>query len=137
MRRNGDSFCLLMLDIDHFKRVNDEYGHDAGDRVLQQVALQIVSQVRAGDLCSATAARSFWRCWPRSTRERAPVVAEKIRQRIQDLEVSLAGGRSIRVSISIGLATNDGHLDYQRLIERADQALYAAKNAGRNRIAQA
>lgn len=137
VRRNGDSFCLLMLDIDHFKRVNDEYGHDAGDRVLQQVALQIVSQVRAGDFVFRYGGEEFLAVLAEIDKERALVVAEKIRQRIQDLEVSLAGGRSIRVSISIGLATNDGHPDYQRLIERADQALYAAKNAGRNRIAQA
>ncbi len=137
VRRNGDGFCLLMLDIDHFKRVNDEYGHDAGDRVLQQVAAQIVSQVRAGDFVFRYGGEEFLAVLAEIDEARALLVAEKIRQRIANLEVSLAGGRTIRVTISIGLATNDGHPDYQRLIERADQALYAAKNAGRNRIAQA
>lgn len=137
VRRNGDSFCLLMLDIDHFKRVNDEYGHDAGDRVLQQVAAQMVGQVRAGDFVFRYGGEEFLAVLAEIDQARAQVVAEKIRQRIQDLEVSLTGGQTIRVTVSIGLATNDGHPDYQRLIDRADRALYMAKNAGRNRIAQA
>ena len=136
-RRNADSFCVLMLDIDHFKRVNDEHGHDAGDRVLQQVAAQIVTQVRAGDFVFRYGGEEFLAVLAEIDEARALVVAEKIRQRIEALEVSLSGGRSIRLTVSIGLAANDGHPDYQRLIDRADRALYVAKNAGRNRIAKA
>ena len=126
-----------MLFRSHFKRVNDEHGHDAGDRVLQQVAAQIVAQVRAGDFVFRYGGEEFLAVLAEIDEARAMVVAEKIRQRIEELEVSLSGGRSIRLTVSIGLAANDGHPDYQRLIDRADRALYVAKNAGRNRIAKA
>lgn len=136
-RRNEESFCVLMLDIDHFKRVNDEHGHDAGDRVLQHVAGQIMSQVRGGDFVFRYGGEEFLAVLAAVDEERARAVADKLRRRIGELDIPLSGERSIRVTVSIGLAANDGHPDYQRLIERADKALYCAKESGRNRVASA
>ncbi len=136
-RRNEENFCVLMLDIDHFKRVNDEHGHDAGDRVLQQVAGQIMSHVRGGDFVFRYGGEEFLAVLAAIDEERAQAVAEKVRRRIADLDIPLSGERSIRVTVSIGVAANDGHPDYQRIIERADKALYSAKESGRNRVATA
>ncbi|WP_079437118.1 GGDEF domain-containing protein [Zoogloea sp. LCSB751] len=134
-RKHDCSFCVLMMDIDHFKRINDEHGHDAGDRVLQQVAALIVGQLRAGDFVFRYGGEEFLAVLAEIDLPKAVVVAEKIRQRIADSDVFLAGGETLRVTMSIGLAGSDGHPDYQRLIDRADKALYAAKEAGRNRVA--
>lgn len=136
-RRSVNHFCVLMLDIDHFKRVNDKHGHDAGDRVLQQVAGQIMNQVRGGDFVFRYGGEEFLVLLTAIDVDRAQAVADKIRQRIAEQEIPLAGGHTLRVTVSIGIAANDGHPDYQRLIERADKALYSAKDAGRNRIASA
>ncbi|MBN9698328.1 MAG: GGDEF domain-containing protein [Zoogloea sp.] len=136
-RRKEENFCVLMLDIDHFKRVNDEHGHDAGDRVLQQVAGQIMSHVRGGDFVFRYGGEEFLAVLAAIDEERAQAVAEKVRRRIAELDIPLSGERSIRVTVSIGVAANDGHPDYQRIIERADKALYSAKESGRNRVATA
>ncbi|MBL8451340.1 MAG: GGDEF domain-containing protein [Zoogloea sp.] len=133
-RRSDNPFCVLMLDIDHFKRVNDEHGHDAGDRVLQQVAGQIMNQVRGGDFVFRYGGEEFLVVLAAIDGERAQAVAEKIRHRVAEMEIPLAAGQALQVTISIGVAANDGHPDYQRLIERADKALYRAKETGRNRI---
>ncbi|MCK6395648.1 GGDEF domain-containing protein [Zoogloea sp.] len=136
-RRSDSQFCVLMLDIDHFKRVNDEHGHDAGDRVLQHVAGQLMNQVRGGDFVFRYGGEEFLVVLAAIDEEQARNVADKIRQRIAEMEVPLAASQNLRVTISIGIAVNDGHPDYQRIIERADRALYAAKETGRNRVVAA
>ena len=136
-RRSEENFCVLMLDIDHFKRVNDEHGHDAGDRVLQHVAGQIMSQVRGGDFVFRYGGEEFLAVLASVDEERALNVADKLRQRVAELDIPLSGERNIRVTVSIGIAVNDGHPDYQRIIERADKALYMAKESGRNRVSSA
>ncbi|WP_153162493.1 diguanylate cyclase [Zoogloea sp. 1C4] len=133
-RQRGRSFCVLMLDIDHFKRVNDAHGHEAGDRVLQHVASQIVNLVRSGDFVFRYGGEEFLAVVAAVDQERALAVAEKIRQQIEAAAIPLSGGQSVRVTTSIGIAEDNGHPDYQRLIERADKALYAAKEGGRNRV---
>ncbi len=133
-RRNGRPFCVLMLDIDHFKRVNDAHGHDAGYRVLQHVASQIMNLVRGSDFVFRYGGEEFIAVLASVGLEQAAVIAEKLRAQIENQEIPLARGQSVRVTTSIGIAMDDGHPDYQRLIERADKALYAAKQGGRNRI---
>lgn len=132
-RRKDFSFGALMLDVDFFKRVNDQHGHEAGDRVLQQIAGLIINKVRAGDFAFRFGGEEFLMLLTEIDTQQAQMVAEKIRQRVESAEILLANDTSIRVTLSIGIAMTDGHPDYQRLIERADKALYVAKNTGRNR----
>jgi diguanylate cyclase len=132
-RRKGTQFCVLMLDIDFFKRVNDQYGHDAGDRVLQSVSGLLINQVRASDFVFRYGGEEFLIVLAEVDQEQAEAVAEKIRSRVEAAETLMSDDRSIKVTLSIGIAAFDGHPDYQRLVERADKALYEAKHAGRNR----
>jgi diguanylate cyclase (GGDEF)-like protein len=132
----GIGLAVLMLDVDHFKRVNDRYGHLAGDAVLRDVAAVIRESTRSEDLVARYGGEEFVVALPVSTPERATERAERIRAN-QVARRILAGGQEIRVSVSIGLAFGPpGRMrDELTLIERADQALYQAKAAGRNRIA--
>jgi len=122
-----------MVDIDFFKRVNDTHGHDGGDRVLQGIAGLLLNQVRASDFVFRYGGEEFLVVLAELTLPQAEAVAEKIRSRIEATQVPLSDNRSVKVTLSIGVAEFDGHPDYQRLVDRADKALYAAKHAGRNR----
>ncbi|MDD2884093.1 MAG: GGDEF domain-containing protein [Dechloromonas sp.] len=132
-RRKGVPFCILMVDIDHFKQVNDQYGHDAGDRVLQHVAGLLVNQVRASDFVFRYGGEEFLIVLAELDVEQATHVAEKIRRRLESARIAIAGEQQISVTLSLGVAAFDGHPDYQKLVDRADKALYVAKNGGRNR----
>ncbi|MFP4154753.1 MAG: diguanylate cyclase [Halothiobacillaceae bacterium] len=131
-RRSGKAFAVMLLDIDHFKQINDQHGHHAGDRVLQQVSALIVANLRNGDFVFRYGGEEFLVLLVESTAEGALRVAEKIRQLVQSEAFVLADGSALSVTLSMGVALHDGHPDYQRLIARADEALYEAKNAGRN-----
>ncbi len=132
-RKKGDPFHVLMLDIDYFKRVNDEFGHDSGDRVLQAVAGLLMNQVRASDFVFRYGGEEFLIVLAKVDQAQAQEIAEKVRRCVEDTEIPISNNRAVRVTLSIGLAGSDGHPDYQRLLDRADRALYAAKHAGRNR----
>lgn len=132
-RRKKSQFCVLMLDVDFFKRVNDQHGHDAGDRVLQNIAGLLVNQVRVSDFVFRYGGEEFLIILAEVDALRAQEVAEKIRRRVETAEILLADAKMIKVTLSIGIAEYDGHPDYQRIIDRADKALFAAKNDGRNR----
>ncbi len=136
-RRKGVNFAVLMLDVDLFKKVNDAHGHEAGDRVLQQVATLALNRLRAGDFVFRYGGEEFLVVLTEVDGNQALEVAEKIRQRIESTIILLANDNSLSITISVGLALSDGHPDYQRLIDRADEALYAAKNSGRNRCVMA
>lgn len=136
-RRQHKPFAVLLVDVDHFKRVNDQYGHEAGDRVLQQVAALLLNNVRAGDFLFRYGGEEFLILLVEVDISHAARVAEKIRSRVAQDIVTLPDQRQLSVSVSIGLALHDGHPDYQHLIARADEALYAAKNQGRNRVVMA
>ena len=136
-RRKGTGFCVLMLDIDFFKRVNDQYGHDAGDRVLQNIAGLLLNQVRVSDFVFRYGGEEFLIVLAEVDATQAEVVAEKIRSRVEAAEIPLSDARTIKVTLSIGIATFGGHPDYQHMVDRADKALYTAKHAGRNRWAHA
>jgi len=130
----GMRYGILYIDIDHFKVLNDEYGHDNGDAVLQQFAMHLSQSVRTGDFAFRYGGEEFLIVLADITQEQLPVVAEKVRSLIENAEYKLTDGISISLTASIGAALHDGHPDYQRTIANADTALYKAKENGRNRV---
>jgi len=133
--RENQSLSLLMLDIDHFKNLNDTYGHQVGDQCLKAVA-KVLQQTlkRAGDRVFRYGGEEFAILAPNSN-EQISELAEKIRHEVESLSIPLGGGREISVTMSIGLATIKANAlpDVQTLVELADKALYRAKAEGRNR----
>jgi diguanylate cyclase len=131
-RRRGLSHAVLMVDIDHFKRVNDACGHEAGDRVLQHVAAVLLQRVRSGDFVFRYGGEEFLIVLSEVDAEKAMAIAEKMRRFIESARVLVDAAHQMQVTVSVGCALSDGHPDYERLIQRADRALYAAKAQGRN-----
>ena len=131
-RQSGHGFAVLLIDVDHFKQINDTYGHEAGDLALQQIASLLTSNTRGGDYAFRHGGEEFLLVLVDIEAGRALQVAEGLRQRIAS-EPFRIGGQTLQLTVSIGVAVHDGHPDYQRLLRRADQALYQAKRDGRNR----
>ncbi|HEX3881348.1 MAG TPA: PleD family two-component system response regulator [Stellaceae bacterium] len=137
-RSNGAATdtAVLMFDIDHFKDVNDQYGHPAGDDVLRQLAARALRGLRSVDLVARLGGEEFLVVMPETNLSAAMVVAERLRSAVASEPFELhATGRKIPVTISIGVAVaaeNGEAVD--DLLKRADEALYAAKNSGRNRV---
>ncbi len=133
-RQNAQPVGLLLFDLDHFKSINDSFGHEAGDAVLRAVALCCRRTLRPGDLVARLGGEEFAVLLPESDRSQATRVAERLRRALAALEVPCDHAR-IRITVSIGLATPEdtpGGLD--SLLAAADRALYAAKRAGRDRV---
>jgi len=134
----GRALSVLIIDIDHFKVINDTHGHDAGDEVIRAFADRLTSAVRGIDLACRYGGEEFLIAMPDTDTNFAHIVAERLRQDIAGDQVVVDGGRKrIDVTVSIGIAsTEDGAEDdnSQKLIKRADEALYAAKQNGRNRV---
>ncbi|MBO6816617.1 MAG: PleD family two-component system response regulator [Rhizobiaceae bacterium] len=135
-RRSGSGIAAIMCDIDHFKAVNDTYGHDAGDQVIREVASRITKSVREVDLASRFGGEEFVIIMPDTDVERAEKIAERIRLEVEAHPVQVAGGsKQISITMSMGVSSIDGEDDTpERLMKRADVALYTAKRNGRNRI---
>lgn len=133
-RRSGRPLTLLMLDIDHFKQVNDNYGHQAGDRVLEMFAETIRHHVRAGDEAGRYGGEEFSIALTDSDEAQSQILAQRLLSAIRELAIVLADGTEIHITASLGIAQWDGEERIQLLIERADQALYQAKHHGRDRI---
>ncbi|MGZ8868663.1 MAG: GGDEF domain-containing protein [Thermoanaerobaculia bacterium] len=136
--RHGSPMSIMMLDIDHFKRVNDTYGHPAGDLVLQSVGKLLKESCRVYDVPGRYGGEEFCILFPQINLEMAPNVPERIRQRLEMTELELSGSQ-VAVTASIGIASVDAKADDQvlspaALIDRADRALYSAKHRGRNRV---
>ena len=134
----GRPLSVMIMDLDHFKSVNDTHGHDAGDKVIQEFANCIKSSVRGIDLACRYGGEEFLIAMPDTDKHFAGMIAERLRQEMEALEIVLNGGRDIlNVTVSIGIASSeDGGKDdtAQKLIKRADTALYEAKSGGRNRV---
>jgi len=131
-RRHNESLSLLMLDIDHFKRVNDVHGHPIGDAVLKQFSETCAGMLRAHDLFGRLGGEEFAIVLPHTDAEGARCVAEKIRTAAAQTPMPTAAG-DITVTVSIGLAQMEGLPgEVDQLMARADQALYEAKRGGRN-----
>lgn len=133
-KRHGRQFGLLMLDIDHFKALNDSYGHIAGDKLLRALAETLVKEVRGSDFVARYGGEEFAILLPESSVQESLVVAEKLRAAVERLEVD-HGGAMIRTTVSIGVAEVTGADVYlETVVARADAALYGAKTSGRNRV---
>ncbi|WP_282025453.1 diguanylate cyclase [Limimaricola cinnabarinus] len=140
----GRSIAVMLLDIDLFKAVNDRHGHAAGDEVLAQVAGRLRDGLRPADLLARIGGEEFLVAMPDTTLEQARTAAERLRRRIRDAPFAMGGGLSCRVTVSIGVAlgprgtgigTETGaEAEAEALMRRADAALYAAKETGRNRV---
>jgi len=134
-RSNSGNFLLaaFMIDIDHFKYINDTYGHLAGDQVLISVARALVQCLRPSDMPVRFGGEEFSVFLPGTTPENAAKVAERIRTAIEKNSISLQDGSIISVTVSVGYAERTDGDTVKSLLEKADQALYNAKNTGRNR----
>jgi len=132
-RRNVEPIAVLVIDIDHFKSVNDEYGHDAGDAVLRQVAGRMLGSIRLEDMIGRWGGEEFLVVLPDTAAEGAAELAERLRGVVADEPCSLADGATIRVTISVGCAASLTD-DAGRLVRSADAAMYEAKQSGRDRV---
>src|SRR5690606_31283648 len=132
-RQSGHTFAVLLLDVDYFKQINDNHGHDVGDQVLQHLAGLLTSNTRGGDYAFRHGGEEFLVLLLDINPTKAMQVAENLRHRIAAEPAKLSSQQSLNVTVSIGVAVHDGHPDYQRLLRRADEALYLAKSQGRNR----
>jgi two-component system cell cycle response regulator len=132
----GTPFALMILDIDHFKSVNDSWGHDAGDEVLKEFALRIRKSIRGIDMPCRAGGEEFVILLPDTEPHVAQLVAERIRQKVERKPFPIDGGkRSIPVTVSIGVAGfQAGSTTADALLKRADEALYRAKRDGRNKV---
>ena len=133
--RNGQTFSILLLDIDFFKRINDSYGHDVGDEVLKSVVAVVSQTIRAIDSLGRWGGEEFLLLLPSTDRESAIALAERIRHAVASLNVSVPQGEAIEVTVSIGVAEAAAdQFTIDRLIKLADERLYRAKEQGRNRV---
>ena len=134
LQRNGEIMALVALDVDHFKKVNDTYGHDAGDEVLKQIAAAILSLVRNIDKVFRIGGEEFSILLPGTDKLAAGITAERIRKAVEALDINTTQG-NIKVTMSLGFALgfNIRHTP-EFLKESADIALYQAKAAGRNTV---
>lgn len=138
-RRHGFSVVLLLMDVDHFKRVNDTFGHLVGDQALVAVARVLQQGMRQGDLVARVGGEELVALLSHCSLEAGVAFAERLREAIHARPIEVGGGRPpLHVSVSIGVADSDAHghgLD--QLVARADEAMYRAKHGGRNRTAWA
>lgn len=132
-RRSGVPFAVLLLDIDHFKNINDTHGHDSGDMVLQQAADIVTACVRVGDFIFRYGGEELLVVLVEIDMEQAKYVAETIRARFASEPLRVSEGKTMEVTVSIGMAAYSGHPDYEKIVKEADDALYKAKKNGRNR----
>ncbi len=137
-RRQRQSACLMMLDIDHFKRINDELGHPAGDEALRWLASILHDYTRKVDVCGRYGGEEFAVILPGTTVEGALQMAERLRREVARASIDVGAEQPLGLTVSIGIATTSGQegdaLDWLR---RADDALYQAKEQGRNRCSVA
>lgn len=137
-KKNHEDLCMLMIDIDHFKLVNDTYGHSSGDAVLQQLAYILKLNCKQGDIVSRNGGEEFTMLLPRRTPLEAFEIGETIRKSIEDNKFFLLDNKKINITISIGIAAFPHNAkNLKGLLLEADQALYCAKEAGRNKVCYA
>lgn len=129
-RRHRTALAFLMIDLDHFKQVNDTYGHLNGDAVLSELASILSTGLRESDICARYGGEEFALILPETTIDGARTLAERIRAKVA--AATFPGG--LKLTISVGVAATDEPSLYTQLTDRADQALYAAKQGGRNQV---
>jgi len=130
----GRQFAVLMLDLDHFKAINDRYGHETGDRALQHVAQLLEENTRSSDYLFRYGGEEFVVVLGSVGRTEAVAIANALRRTLEQNPLPLPDGGHLPLTASIGVAVQDGHPDYARVLARADAAMYQAKRGGRNRV---
>jgi diguanylate cyclase (GGDEF)-like protein len=136
--RDDKPLGLIMMDIDHFKQFNDTHGHPAGDEALRAFGRVVKSALRASDVVARYGGEEFIVALPGSTQADARLVAEKLRQAVEEMVIDIGAGRHARVTVSLGVVASDQQrLDQKGLVAMADAALYRAKEGGRNQVAMA
>lgn len=133
-RKPTISYALVLIDLDHFKRINDQYGHDKGDETLIKVSEVLSQIIRDSDVVGRFGGEEFILILNQSSLEQAKIIAERCRQAIQQLNLISDLGESIRVTASFGIALSNTQLRPQQLLSQADKALYEAKACGRNQV---
>ena len=133
-RREGQPVSFVMLDLDHFKRVNDQHGHAVGDQVLKAVAASTRSRLRGSDVLGRLGGEEFGLVLPATGEAGARHLAEQVRLAVEGLELAGDGGRPLRVTLSAGVAEAARSDTPETLMHLADKALYQAKQKGRNRV---
>jgi two-component system cell cycle response regulator len=132
----GDPVAALLVDIDHFKRINDTFGHDVGDEVLKEFALRLATNVRGVDLACRYGGEEFVVIMPDTALRDALRIAERLRVHVAGTPFRVRGLREpLSVTISVGVACTEGQADStETLLKRADEAVYEAKAHGRNQV---
>lgn len=134
LQRQQQPAALLMIDLDHFKRVNDQFGHDGGDVVLVQTALAIKTMLRQSDILARFGGEEFLIFLPSANRDTAATTAQRLLDGIRQLEWPASMPEDYQLTISIGVSVFGPDYDFGRQLRLADQALYRAKQNGRDRI---
>lgn len=132
--REQSTNSVAMMDLDHFKLINDRFGHQVGDRVLKQIAQHIRNNLRPGDQLFRYGGEEFLISMSQTDIQHAVVAMERLRHSIEQLDFGEEAGQSIKISTSIGVAAHRPEATVDMVIEWADQALYQAKREGRNRV---
>lgn len=135
-KRQNARCSVALFDIDFFKRVNDTWGHPAGDRVLEWVTKMIGKSIRPYDTLGRYGGEEFLMVMPGADRDAAISIADRARTAIQN-QACMVNGKEIRITISAGIATSSADTDFDALLQLADNALYRAKETGRNRVVTA
>ncbi|WXL27334.1 GGDEF domain-containing protein [Ectopseudomonas mendocina] len=135
-RRNLQPLSILMIDIDHFKQINDNYGHSVGDQALKAVANAIKTSLRNVDMVFRVGGEEFLVLLSNTGKEAASMVGERLRQSVMNTQY-LVDGEAMKLSISLGCAELEAGESKDQLMHRADCAMYASKRAGRNRLSMA
>lgn len=135
--RAGRPFCVAIMDVDHFKSINDTYGHDAGDRVLAAVADHVSHGLRSFDDAYRLGGEEFLMCLKDTDRAAGFAVVERLRAGLEKKSITLSDGKTIFVTASFGLAACTGDSTPDTMLKQADNALYRAKKEGRNKTVMA
>jgi len=139
--RGSDSVSLLMFDVDHFKRVNDEHGHDAGDKALREIALRVQKEIRLSDVAARWGGEEFVVVLPRTSLSEGIILAERVRSAVNRTPIRVNAKHSLSLSVSIGLSAvtpSEQQLGYDQqwraALDQTDAAMYTAKRQGRNQV---
>ena len=132
-KRSDKCLSAIAVDIDFFKNINDTYGHDGGDVVLEEIGKLLSTHARSGDICCRFGGEEFIIALPDTESENAIQIAERIRREIAEMQIAF-DSRTINLTSSFGVATHCGAIDVDYLLKDADKALYKAKETGRNKV---